>query len=84
MLNEQLVKWRNGESIHDVEHNMCCPDFSCCQPQLLANKETREAFCRAEEIGDEETKIQILMTFLAAAVSDYNIYIAGDTETKES
>jgi len=27
---EQLKLWAGGNSIHNLELNECCPDFSCC------------------------------------------------------
>lgn len=44
---EQLKLWEEGTPEHDDESDRCCPDFSCCEPDLLATKEMREAFCRA-------------------------------------
>jgi hypothetical protein len=42
--NEQLAMWVRGQSVHDTERDECCPDFSCCNPELLAAKEEREHF----------------------------------------
>lgn len=42
---EQLDKWVEGESLHNhdapVTGSECCPDFSCCIPELQALRSTR-------------------------------------------
>ncbi len=74
---EQLDEWVKGNSIHNAERDECCPDFSCCQPHLLALECERVAFKNA----DESTRMQMLMMFLGSAFSDAKIHIAGDVET---
>lgn len=41
---QQLILWVDGTSVHNVERDECCPDFSCCRPALLASKDERVAF----------------------------------------
>ena len=45
---EQLRLWVAGESVHNGvpkdPEGECCPDFSCCKPELQAPKEEREHF----------------------------------------
>lgn len=31
---KQLILWVCGKSIHNHITDECCPDFSCCEPQL--------------------------------------------------
>lgn len=38
---EQLKRWADGESIHAGQ---CCPDFSCCKPELQAPEAERKLF----------------------------------------
>ena len=79
--DEQLDQWVKGSSVHlgDGDESQCCPDFSCCQPRLLAPKEVREKFRDA----DEETRLGMLGYFLSAAIdlaakgSGKTVYIAG-------
>ena len=79
--DEQLAKWVAGDPVHigDGASGQCCPDFSCCQPGLLAPKRVREIFRDA----DEATRMGILGHFLGAALalaaegSDKSVYIAG-------
>ena len=74
--DEQLKQWVAGNSIHNDEHEECCPDFSCCQTKYKAPKNVREKFRDA----DEGTRMGMLMHFLSEAISaefSKNIYIAG-------
>lgn len=32
---EQGKSWVGGRSVHERVNNECCPDFSCCMPQLF-------------------------------------------------
>jgi hypothetical protein len=69
--DEQLKLWVEGESVHlalkdvpdDPDAYCCCPDFSCCQPQLRADLAVRQAFRQ----GDENQRGKLLMVFLGAA-----------------
>ena len=63
--DEQLDLWVAGSSVHldDEGGGWCCPDFSCCQPALLAPQEVREAF----KAADEDTRMGMLGHFLAEA-----------------
>ena len=45
--DEQLAAWLEGNSFHNNDRDECCPDFSCCDPELLADKKTRQAFVNA-------------------------------------
>jgi hypothetical protein len=65
---EQLDRWVAGESVHNndapVQGGECCPDFSCCVPELQALKETREEFRRARQEGDTAKENALLTQFL--------------------
>ena len=78
MLDKQLEEWVNGNPIHDKDLDCCCPDFSCCQPTLLAPKEVRHKFNNA----DEKTRNKMLIYFLSAALtlvnSNKKVYIAEE------
>ena len=77
MTDWQLEKWVNGESVHNDERGECCPDFSCCRPELLAPEQVRKQFLAA----NIEQRMALLGHFLAAAMnlaaSDKDVYIAG-------
>jgi hypothetical protein len=73
---EQLERWVAGEPIHNHDREECCPDFSCCRPQLLAPLAVRRAFLMA----DEKTRERMLFGFLAAALplmTERAVYVAG-------
>ena len=74
---EQLELWLDGKSVHNVEIDECCPDFSCCRPELLAPKDVREIFVKAHRQGNENVTNRLLMEFLGKSLEDYNVYIAG-------
>ncbi len=79
---EQLNRWLDGYPIHNHDIDECCPDFSCCQPQLLADKRTREIFCTS---GDK-VRQQLLILFLGKMIgfeTDKKVYIAGDPDIGE-
>lgn len=77
---EQLNLWLKGEPVHNKERGECCPDFSCCQPHLLAPQHEREAFVRTHGSGDEATKLSMLYKFLGRAMSSHKVYVAGYEE----
>lgn len=72
--DEQLQRWVDGDPVHNdnhpagIEGGECCPDFSCCKPDLLAPPEVRQAFQRACEEGDEKTVNRMLAGFLGALI----------------
>ena len=59
---EQLDLWVQGQSVHNAERDECCPDFSCCRPELLQPPEVRASFQRA----DDDERFKYLMDFLHA------------------
>ena len=66
--DEQLTLWLNGTSVHlrskrHGESYQCCPDFSCCKPELLAPTSVRRAYVNkpAEREG-------MLIKFLGAMI----------------
>ena len=83
-VNHQVKWWAAGIPTHNPIGDECCPDFSCCQPQLLMGEAGRVAFLKAHESGDDETRHNMLMMCLGGLLSDKNVYIAGeDPEAKE-
>lgn len=73
---EQIAEWVKGNSIHNPTRNECCPDFSCCVPELLADEATRKAFQ-----AHPEQRYQMLGMFLAgafkSAAPEKTVYVAG-------
>ena len=62
---EQMMKWLEGNSIHDMERDECCPDFSCCKPELQADEATRRQFVERPEL-----RVQMLGFFLTAMLAN--------------
>ena len=90
--DEQLELWVKGISIHnnDVSVNgkfliggECCPDFSCCRPDLLAPKEVREIFAAASRSGKNEVVDRMLGVFLSKLVDGRNVHVVGIEEKEE-
>lgn len=90
-LKEQLDLWVKGISKHteNLPEGLgveCCPDFSCCFPELLWPAEKRELFA----IASEEERSDMLMgslTTLTARVSEekgIGIYVAGETDARNT
>jgi len=61
---------------------MCCPDFSCCQPELKWPKQQRERFAEVHRAGNEEEALSMQMEALVGLL-DYtetrNVHIADPT-----
>ncbi len=80
-ISEQTKLWVAGKPIHNKERDECCPDFSCCNPKLLAPKKIRQKFYKAELEGDSKTKNVMLMMFLGKLISAIpskpKVYITG-------
>ena len=78
MTDSQLQAWLRGEPYHNRERDECCPDFSCCQPHLLASIEVRRAFV----LADESARFAMLGNFLSAAIADCGnrerVHIVGE------
>jgi len=77
--DEQLALWVKGESVHNGDkedpESECCPDFSCCQPDLLQPVEVRRAF----QAASDSERFKFLSTFLGAALAKLPVktHIAG-------
>lgn len=38
---QQILAWHNGRRFHHPMTNECCPDFSCCHPELYEQDENK-------------------------------------------
>ena len=58
---EQVSLWVAGDSVHNDTDGQdeCCPDFSCCLPDLLVHKEMRLQFQ-----NEPDQKYKLLGMFL--------------------
>jgi hypothetical protein len=68
---EQLELWVKGESVHDTENDICCPDFSCCNKKINTPIEERLAFKKVYEFGDEKSVNTFLMGYLGQALASF-------------
>ena len=76
---EQLRMWVDGDPVHNDETGECCPDFSCCKPELLAPEQEREKFAAATE---DQRELMLVM-FLGRALGSAGVeaHIAGAYDT---
>lgn len=72
-LAEQLEKWVSGKSTHCKISEECCPDFSCCRPELKWPEEKRRAFVEA----DEQTRNKMLSESLRALLKAEKVHVIG-------
>jgi hypothetical protein len=85
---EQLQRWVDGDSWHkgdkEGEKSTCCPDFSCCVPELQSPKEERELFQQLYLAGKHAESERMLMMFLLRSLSvlapGKKVYLAGGKE----
>jgi hypothetical protein len=45
---EQVAQWVAGKPTCPNDRGGCCPDFSCCVPELMWDEDKRERFQKAE------------------------------------
>lgn len=79
---KQLEEWIKGNSIHNDVRDECCPDFSCCLPDLLVDKQLRIKFLELYKANDQEGMFGMLGMFLGGCIAkaspDKKVYIYGD------
>ena len=61
---EQLILWEGGNSIHNLEHNECCPDLSCCNKKLRWSQERRTAYLMATDDVKQSMVVNHLETII--------------------
>jgi hypothetical protein len=86
---EQLRLWVDGTSTHvrmskkyksmTGDDFQCCPDFSCCQPSLLAPVEMRKAFMVASPKQRSAFLGQFLRALVDSALPQEKVYITDGT-----
>lgn len=62
----QIIRWYFGTSTHNKKSDECCPDFSCCHPELLWPVEKRALFILACDTHREIMLIESLGDLLRA------------------
>ena len=81
----QLDSWVAGNPVHNNFANECCPDFSCCRPELLWPENKRKAFAEANDEVRMEMLMGALNSVTISALPNGEVYIAGkipENETK--
>lgn len=63
-LDKQTLDWVKGNPRHNSVDEECCPDFSCCDPELLASQKIRQQFYTAYLNDDDATSSRLLGRFL--------------------
>ena len=58
--DEQLRRWAEGDPTCPNSNHECCPDFSCCRPNLLWPADRRAKFVTA---GQSERKKMMITGF---------------------
>lgn len=74
--NYQIEEWVKGNSIHNDIDDECCPDFSCCRPDLLQPEEIRKTFAAL----NPEQQEGMLLSFLSAGlkkITNKNVYVTN-------
>lgn len=72
----QLSQWVSGFSFHNGVDDMCCPDFSCCYPEIVTPLEKRQEFFKLYKEKGSEATIPMIAEFLKA-VQGQDIHIIG-------
>lgn len=83
---EQLEKWLKGISVHNEDRQECCPDFSCCSPELLASVEERIDFVNAHHAKNQTKKDDMLAMFLGRmlkGVASIPVYVSHERKIKK-
>jgi hypothetical protein len=82
--DEQLQLWVDGNPTHMGERgdpqSQCCPDFSCCEPDMLQPVEVRKAFQAASEKERFRLFIEMEGEYLDGCVTNMNRRARKDGE----
>ena len=78
--DEQLARWVAGEPVHNPDRDECCPDFSCCRPELLAPEDVRRRFAAATEAERHEMLMMFLGGLLGAEGHGDRVHVAGEPQ----
>lgn len=64
--HNQLTKWVAGRPSHSISPegigHSCCPDFSCCRPELMVSWQIRQAYL----VSSPEVRRRFHVAFVAA------------------
>lgn len=71
----QLRLWVRGRSRHDLVSDTCCPDYSCCRPELQAPLELREHYAALVTQGDLWGVLRLRLAFLQRTITEVSATI---------
>ena len=78
---DQVKLWVAGKSVHNgsKEHpfSECCPDFSCCYPDLLWPLELRLKF-QSATTKERHSMLGMALSALIAKECDVAVHVAGE------
>jgi hypothetical protein len=81
---KQLEHWVKGWSVHNKRTDECCPDFSCCRPELKWPRAQRVKFAEAFINEDFETTRALLADAFYELIEqeypDADVYLAEGDE----
>lgn len=76
--DNRLRLWVKGSPIHDYANNLCCPDYSCCHPDLIASPAERDAFMRGTAAQRLRLEILFLNRLIHSAGIDSQLSVHTD------
>ncbi len=76
----QLRAWHAGVSRCPNMHGECCPDFSCCRPQLAWSRAQRGAFIAAGPAEREQMLLGVLGNAMTSLGFTANFKAAAQVE----
>lgn len=47
----QMLAWAQGRSYHEPINDECCPDFSCCRPDLFVSDPAQRWYQYHQQYG---------------------------------
>jgi hypothetical protein len=50
----QALNWAMGKPVHNLIDDECCPDFSCCKPEMFEIDATKRWASYHREYGRQE------------------------------
>ncbi len=78
---EQLRRWVQGDAVCPNTRHECCPDFSCCRPQLMWPKDKRERFVAVSQ-GEREKMMMGALGALASQEGTTAYVTRGDPKDR--
>lgn len=70
-LKYQTDEWVAGRPWHNTVSDECCPDFSCCRPDMMWDANARRVFASADKV----TQRRMMMGGLQALLADEPVHV---------